>query len=136
MKTTFTMDGSAKSKFERGFGIFARAWSYLVALTALVVIPLSLWSAWVYRFSAAVLAVETVFHLSWSWALVSLLQFLRGLRKLKLSASERMRLFSGRRPVDADGLFVWKWGWQFAYAVIAVLLSTIAIPVTAWLARK
>jgi hypothetical protein len=69
-------------------------------------------------------------------ALVSVLQLLRGLRKPKLSASERMRLFSGPRPVDPDDLFVWKWGWQFACAVIGVLLSMIAIPVTAWLGRK
>ena len=48
----------------------------------------------------------------------------------------RMRLFSGPRPDNPDEHRAWKWGWHFMYAVLAVLLSMIAFPVTAWLTGK
>jgi hypothetical protein len=63
-----------------------------------------------------------------------MLQAQRGLRKV--SSSERMRVFSGSRPEDPDELFAWKWAWQFLYAVVATVLSMIAIPIAASLSGK
>jgi hypothetical protein len=39
-------------------------------------------------------------------------------------------------PDDADELRAWRSGWQFICAVLAVMLSMVAIPVTSWLSKK
>ncbi len=111
---------------------FVYAYSTLVCLLGFLAISLSLWFAWAHRSTLAESVVETVFCLSMAWGFVSMLQ----LRKVKLSSSERTRVFSGPRPTDPDELYAWKWAWQFMYAVIAGMLSMIAIPVTVWLTGK
>jgi hypothetical protein len=116
-------------------GKFVSAFSGLAFfMGVLVVIPLSLWFAWAHRSTVAYSVAQTLFCLSFAWGLMSMLLAQRGLRKL--SSSERMRVFSGPRPEDSDELYAWKWLWQFMYAVIAVMLSMIAIPTTAWLSGK
>ena len=103
---------------------------------ALLVISLTLWFAWVHRSSVAESVVQTFFCLSFAWVWIAMLQCYRSLRQLGLDGEGRMRLFSGPRPEDRDELRAWKWGWHFMYAVLAVILSMIAIPVTAWLTGK
>jgi hypothetical protein len=130
------MNNQPGQQFQTVIGKFVYAYSTLVFLLGFSVIALSLWSAWTHRSTLAESLVETVFCLSMAWVFVSMLQAQRGLRKLKLSSAERMRVFSGPRPTDPDELYAWKWAWQFMYAVIAGMLSMIAIPVTAWLTGK
>ena len=79
--------------------------------------------------------IQTLFCLSFAWVWIAMLQCYRSLRQLGLDGEGRMRLFSGPRPDDPDELRAWKWGWHL-YAVLAVLLSMIAFPVTAWLTGK
>jgi len=121
--------------FKTLIGRFVTVFSGLTFLMGmLLVIPLTLWFAWVHRSTVAYSAAQILFCLTFGWVLVSLLQMQRGLRKL--SASERMRVFSGPRPDKPDELFAWKWGWQFLCAVVATLLSMIALPIAAMLSGK
>jgi hypothetical protein len=110
----------------------------LTALMAfLIVIPLTLWFAWVGHSAIAYSIAQSLFCLSFAWLVISLLQLQRNLRKLGLGPEGRTRLFSMKsRPDDPDEFRAWRWGWQFMYAVIAVLLCMIAIPVAAWLAER
>ena len=118
-------------------GIFARATTRLTALLGfLVVIPLTLWFAWADHSAIAYSIAQSLFCVSFAWGLISLLQLQRNLRKLGLDSEGTTQLFSGPRPDDRDELRAWQWGWQFMYAVIAVLLSMVAIPVTSWLTKK
>lgn len=118
------------------FGMFVRPLSYLAALMASVIIPFMLWSAWAHRSTVGESLVQIVLCLSFTWAIVAMLQAQHNLRKLGLSSSDRMRLFSGSRPTDPDELRAWKWAWQFMYAVITGLILMIEIPVTAWFTGK
>jgi hypothetical protein len=127
-------------EFERAAGGFARICIYLAALTGfLVVVPMSLWSAWGHHLTlidALYSAIVTVFCASWGFALVSMLQIHRAIRKLGLSGNEAKSLFSGTRPIDPDELAAWRWGWRFMYAIIATLVCMMALPATAWLTGK
>jgi hypothetical protein len=60
----------------------------------------------------------------------------RSLRKLGLNGQDRLRLFSGPRPDDPDELRAWQLGWHFMYAVVAVMVCMIAIPIASWLSSK
>jgi hypothetical protein len=117
-------------------GMFIRPLSYLTALMAAFIIPFMIWSAWAHRSTLHELLIQTALCISFAWAIVAMLQAQHSLRKLGLSSSDRVRLFSGSRPTDPDELRAWKWAWQFMYAVIAGLIAMIAIPVTAWFAGK
>jgi hypothetical protein len=117
-------------------GKFVYGLSALAFLLGIPVIALSMWFAWVHRSTLAESVVETIFCLAMAWGFVSALQAQRALRKLKLSSSEQMRVFSGPRPTDQDELYAWRWAWQFMYAVILGMLSMVAIPVTDWLTGK
>jgi hypothetical protein len=128
------MNKNAEMGFDRAIWIFIRIWAYLAALSALIIIPVDLWLAWVHRSTTFEPIIGILVHVFWGWALLSVLQFCRGFRKL--SQSERTVLFSTRCPTSPEEVAVWKWGWQFAYAVIAVLATMAAEPVTAWLAGK
>jgi hypothetical protein len=113
------------------------AWAGLtVSVALLVVIPLSLWFAWVHAFSLVNSILVTLFCVSFAWGNISLVLFFRSLRKLGLDGEGRMRLLSGPRPTDPDELHPWLLGWHFMFAVLAVLLSMIAIPVASWLGGK
>jgi hypothetical protein len=116
---------------------FVRGCSVLsVLVTFVIVIPFTLWFAWRHASTFANPIAETLFCISFAWAVVSNLRMQRGLRKLGLSPSDRMRVFSGPRPDDPDELYAWKWAWQFLYAIIAVMLCMIAIPVASWLSGQ
>lgn len=132
------MNQQTYGRFQGVMDILVRVSSGLAILLAfMVTIPLTLWFTWRHPASTfAYPAVVTLFCLSFAWATVSMLQMQRSLRKLGLSSSDRMRIFSGPRPDDPDELCAWKWAWQFLYAVLAGVLSMIAIPMTAWLAGK
>jgi hypothetical protein len=129
-----------RRELERVVGGFTRIWTYLVALIGfLVVIPLSLWSAWSHRLTpveALYSIIDTMICACWGLALVSTLQVHRAIRRLGISGEEAKTLFSGTRPTDPDELIVWKWGWRFMYAIIAGLLCMMALPATAWLTGK
>jgi hypothetical protein len=130
------MNDQPDGKFQTVIGKFVYGWSALALLLGIPAIAVSLWFAWVHRSTLAESVVETVFYLSIAWGFVSALQAQLGLRKLKLSSSESMGVFSGSRPTDPDELYAWKWVWQFMYAVILGMLSVVAIPVTDWLTGK
>jgi len=131
------MDKQPDGIFHYVLGIFVRATSNATALLGfLVVIPFTLWFAWVGRPAIAYSIAQSLFCVSFAWSLISMLQLQRNLRKLGLGPEGRTQLFSGPRPDDQDELRAWQWGWQFMYAVIAVLLSMVAMPVTAWLTKK
>jgi hypothetical protein len=124
-------------QFQRVTEAVVRGWSGLAALVAfLIVIPLTLWISWRRASTFTYPIAVTLFCLAFAWAAVSMLQTQRALRKLGLSPSDRMRVFSGRRPDDPDEFYAWKWAWQFVYAIIAVLLCMIAIPIASWLGRQ
>jgi hypothetical protein len=131
------MEKQFAGKFQYGLGFVVKATTGLTILSGfLVVIPLTLWFAWARQSAIANSIAVSLFCLSFAWVLVSLLQLNRGLRRLGLGPEGRTRLFSGPRPDDPDELRAWRWGWQFMYAVLAVLLCMVAIPVTSWLSGK
>jgi hypothetical protein len=131
------MDKQSDGKFQYGLGIIGRNITRLtVILGILVVIPLTLWFAWVGHSAITYSIAQSLFCLSFAWLLIAILQLQRNLRKLGLGPEGRTRLFSGPRPDDPNELRAWQWGWQFMYAVLAVLLCMIAIPVTSWLSGK
>jgi hypothetical protein len=134
----FAIDKQSAGKFHYILEIFGRAATGLTILLGfLVVIPLTLWFAWVGRSGIAYSIAQSVFCLSFAWGLISLFQLRRSLRKLGLGPEGRTRLFSMKsRPDDPDELRAWRCGWQFMYAVLAVLLSMAAIPVASWLTGR
>jgi hypothetical protein len=119
-------------------GIFVRAVTGLTILMGfLVVIPLTLWFAWARHSPIAYSIAQSVFCLSFAWGLISLFQLQRSLRKLGLSPEGSTQLFSMKSPPeDPDEFCAWRWGWQFMYAILAVLLCMIAMPVAYWLAER
>src|SRR6267154_68719 len=130
------MNRQANGQFQIVIGTLLKTWYALAFLMALLVISLTLWFAWVHRSTVAESVVQTLFCLSFAWVWVAMLQCYRSLRQLGLDPEGRMRLFSGPRPDDLGELRPWQWGWQFMYAVLAVLSSMIAFPVMAWLTGK
>lgn len=99
----------------------------VAVIMLLVTLPLTLWLTWSHRDGILSPLVATLFMCSVGWAAVSAIQTLRSVKKLGLTDSKA--LFSGARPSDPDELRVWRWGWQFGYAVIAALLFLILIPI-------
>ncbi len=131
------MDKQSVGKVQYGLGVIVKATTGLTILSGfLVVIPLTLWFAWARHSAMANSIAVSLFCLSFAWVLTSLLQLNRSLRKLGVGPEGRTRLFSGPRPNNTDELRAWRWGWQFLYAVLAVLLCMIAIPVASWLAGQ
>jgi hypothetical protein len=132
------MDKQSYPKFHYVIGIFSRAGTGLTILVGfLVVIPLTLWFTWAGHSPIAYSFAVSLFCLSFGWLLVSMLQLNRSLGKLGLGPEGRTRLFSMKSPPeDPDELRAWRWAWQFMYAVLAVLLCMIAIPVVSWLAGR
>jgi hypothetical protein len=115
-------------KIQGVFEAFIRGWSRLIALTAiLIVIPFTLWFAWRRASALAHPIAVTLFCITLAWTAVSMLRMQRGLHKLGLSGTERMRIFSGPRPDDPDELYAWKWAWRFLCGIIAVGLCMIVI---------
>lgn len=115
----------------------AKAVTGLAILMAfLIVIPLTLWFAWAHYESLVNAILVTLFCVSFAWCWVSLILCYRRLLKLGLDGEGRLRLFSGPRPDDPDELLAWQSGWHFMYAVLAVLLCMIAIPMASWLSGK
>lgn len=113
------------------------AYSWVVGLFGLlVIVPLMLWFVW--RDSSALIfkMTETVFCLSWGWGVVSLLQMFRLWRDVGLTPRGRLQVLSGPRPDDPDELRVWKSAWRFMFAVIAGILSMIAIPIADSLTKR
>ncbi len=107
-----------------------------ILLGLLVVIPLTLWFAWARHTTLLNPILVTLFCLSFGWGLVSTALCFRNLRKLGLDGQGRLRLFSGPRPDDPDELRAWQSGWHFMYAVLAVMVCIIAIPIASWLSSK
>ena len=130
------MNRQPNGQFQVVIGPLLKGWYGLVFLMALLVISLTLWFAWVHRSTVAESLIQTIFCLSFAWVCIAMLQCYRSLRHLGLDGEGRMRLFSGPRPDDPDELRAWKWAWHFMYAVLAVLVSMVAFPVTAWLTGK
>jgi hypothetical protein len=131
------MERQPNGQFQRVTEALFRGWTVLVALTAFViVIPVTLWFTWRRPSTFALQIADTLFCIAFAWGMVSTLRMLRGLRKLGLNPSNRMRVLSGPRPDDPDELYVWNWAWQFLYAVIAVMLCMIAIPIASWLSGQ
>jgi hypothetical protein len=124
-------------QFQRIAEAFVRGMSKSMMLVACVfVLPLTLWFNRVRASTVANQTAVTIYCVAFAWGYVSLLRMLRGLRKLDLSPAYRMRVFSGPRPDDPDELYAWKWAWQFLYAIIAIGLSMIAIPIASWLSGQ
>jgi hypothetical protein len=131
------VDKQAVGKLQHSLGIIVKGTTGLTILLGLgLVIPLTLWFTWVRRSAIANSIAVSLFCLSFAWLLMSLFQLNRTLGKLGLGPEGRTRLFSGPRPDDPDELRAWRCGWQFLYAVLAVLLCMIAIPVASWLAAR
>jgi hypothetical protein len=131
--TTRQIGNEVQRVFERIFEIYSWGWA---SLALLILVPLTLWFVW--RDSSPLIfrVTETVFCLSWVWAVVSLLQMFRVWREVGLTPVERLHVLSAPRPNDPDELRVWKSAWQFMIAVIAAILFLIAIPLADSLAKK
>ena len=93
-----------------------------------VVIPLTLWFAWTHHSTLAEAIIKTLFCISFGWTMVSTLGWFRSFRALG-NGSSSAALLLGPRPEDTDELRAWKWGRQFRYALLALLLSMIAFAV-------
>ena len=134
----WSLEKQSGGKFQLSLGIIGRGMTGLTALLGfLIVIPLTLWFAWGGNSAIAYSIAQSLFCVSFAWLLISLLQLQRNLRKLGLGAEGRTRLFSMRLPPDdPDELRAWRWGWQFMYAVLAVVLCIVAIPLISWLSGK
>jgi hypothetical protein len=117
------MDKRLERKFQSGLSFIVKGGTWLFAVWALVVIvPLTLWLAWVGHSGIADFILELLLALSFTWGVVALLQLQRNLRRLGLDTEGRTRLFAMKsRPDDPDELRAWRWGWQFMYAVLAVM---------------
>jgi hypothetical protein len=112
-------------------------WGGIVTVFAfLVIIPLTLWSAWANHSPLVFTILDTLLCLSFGWALISNFILFRRLRKLGLSGKGRLRLLSGPRPDDPDELKAWQAGWHFMFAILAVIFSIIALPVASWLSGQ
>lgn len=110
----------------RALRVLVNASSALAALLAfLVIIPLTLWFAWVHHSTIAESFVKILFCFSFGWMMVATLQWLRNFQRLHQNSSTRLLL--GPRPDDPDELVAWRWGRQFRYAALAVVISMIAL---------
>jgi hypothetical protein len=131
------VDKQSVGKFQYSLGIIVKSTTALTILLGFgLVIPLTLWFAWIHRSTIADFIPVSLFCASFAWLLVSLFQLNTTLRKLGLDPEGRTRLFSGPRPDDPDELRAWRCGWQFLYAVLAVLVCMLAVPVAAWLTGR
>ncbi len=132
------MDKRLEGKFQSGLGFIVRSGTWLFAVWALVVvIPLTFWAAWAAHPGIVDFILELLLTLSFTWGVVALLQLQRNLRRLGLDTEGRTRLFAMKsRPDDPDEFRAWRWGWQFMYAVLAVMLCMAAMPVASWLSGK
>ena len=117
-------------------GMVGTGASISILLGLLVVVPLTLWFAWARHTALLNPFLVTVFCLSFGWGLVSLARCFRTLKNLGLDGPSRLRLFSGPRPDDGDEQRAWRLGWHFMYAVLAVMLCLVAIPLASWLTSK
>jgi hypothetical protein len=131
------MNERVRKRFEITVAGLVRGVSGVTALVGfLIVIPLTLWLGWMHRSTIANSVLVTLFCLAFAWLLVSLLLCQSRLRRLGLTPEDRLRLFSGPRPSDPDELRAWSSGWHFMFAVLAVLLCLIAIPIASWLSGR
>ncbi len=128
------MNRQADRRFSGAIGTFVRAGTALEILVAfLVVIPLTLWFAWVRHSTVAEPVILTLFCLSFAWLNVSILRWQRSLRKLGWSSPGKVSFGLGPRPEDPDALDIWQRGTHFRYSFIAVLLCMLAFGITKWL---
>jgi hypothetical protein len=130
-----------EKRLKVGFEILiARTVNILSGVSALlgllVVIPLTLWFAWLHYTTILNPVLVTLFCLAFGWGLISVSMCFNALRKLGLDGQSGLRLFSGSRPTDPDELRAWLFGWHFMYAVLAVMFCLFAIPVASWLSGK
>jgi hypothetical protein len=128
------MDKQIDRKFSSAIGIFVRAGTALEFLMAfLVVIPLTLWFAWVRHSTIAEPVVLTLFCLSFAWGNVAVLKWQRSFRKLGWSSPNKLAFGLGPRPEDPYELHLWQWGTHFRYSFTAILLCMLAFAIIKWL---
>jgi hypothetical protein len=99
----------------------------------LVVIPLTLWFAWVRHSTIAEPVVLTLFCLSFAWGNVVVLKWQRSFRKLGWSSPNKLAFGLGPRPEDPYELHLWQWGTHFRYSFTAILLCMLAFAIIKWL---
>jgi len=129
-----TIARQLNTRFQRLTAGLVRATSALAILLGfIVVIPLTLWFAWVHHVTVVNSVLITLFCLAFGWGLVSQILLYQRLQKLGLDGEGRLRLFAGPRPENPDELRAWLTGWHFMFAAMAALLCLIAIPVASWL---
>lgn len=109
--------------------IFVRFFEAIAFVMLLVILPLTLWLTWSHHDGILSPLVATLFMCSVAWMAVSAFQLQREIKRLGLSDEGARALLSGHRPSDRDELRIWRWGWQFGYAVIAAILFLILIPI-------
>jgi hypothetical protein len=126
------MNKQPDRKFQHATGSFVRASTGLSVLLAfLLVIPFTLWFTWARHSTMSEPVVLTFFCLSFAWLNFSILKWQRNFRKLGQSSSSRLLL--GPRPDDPDEQLAWRWGRQFLYSFLAVLVCMLAFAITKWL---
>lgn len=118
-------------------GTFVRAMTALEVLAALlVIIPLTLWLAWIHHSTLVESIVLTLFCISFAWLSVSILRWQRAVRSMGSSSSGRLALGLGPRPEDSDELRLWELGTHCRFSFVAVVLCMAALPLAAWLSSK
>jgi hypothetical protein len=115
---------------------FSDAIPIALILPELLVIPLTLGLLRAHHVAIAITILIVSSCLAFIWALVSLGLRFRMLKELGVRGKARQRLFSGPPPEDPDELRAWKVGWQFMFAVVAVMVFILAIPIEAWLSGR
>ena len=101
-------------------------------LMTLIVLALTLWSAWTHISTLTHSVVVTLGCISFTWLNVSMLQMRRELQKLSLASSSEVKsVFSKSNSDDRVRARARWWGWQFFYSILAVLFSVIGAVLTA-----
>jgi|SRR5690348_7778772 len=126
------MANGSHLQYLKAIGIFVKASTGLEFLMAfLVVVPLTLWLALTSKSGAAESVVLALFCMSFAWLNVSILKFQRGIRRLGNGSS--VRLLMSPRPEDPDELMAWRWGRNFCYSFLAVVVSMGGFAFVLWI---
>lgn len=120
--------------FRRVLGILVRSWTWAALLVAfLLVIPLTLWLAWVRRPGVIEPVILTVFCASFAWFAISILRWQRSVRRLGWKDPRGFLVGFDPAPDDPDDLEMWRRARQYCYSFAAVVLSMAAFAFVLWM---
>lgn len=102
-------------------------------LAFLIVVPLTLWFAWVRRSGMAEPTILSLFCGSFVWLNIAILRWHRNLRQLGWRSPSKLSFGLGSRPEDLDELEIWNKGRHLRYSFLTVLICMAAFAIVKWL---